>query len=107
MLQRIKKVEYLEEYKLKLYFTNGVVKVVNFEEWVRNGKGYLAPLKKVEYFKKVRVDDSQYTICWPNGADFCPDVLYEMGEEIAAKTKKIPNSQVNRPKRRMTAKGKA
>jgi len=43
---------------------------------------YLKPLKKIDYFKKVRVDDCQYTICWPNGADFCPDVLYEVGKEI-------------------------
>jgi hypothetical protein len=56
---------------------------------------FVQKLCKAE-FKKVRVDDSQYTICWPNGADFCPDVLYESGEEVelnANKQKKAINKQ--------------
>jgi uncharacterized protein DUF2442 len=30
-----------------------------------------------EVFRSVRVDDELGTIVWPNGADICPDVLYE------------------------------
>lgn len=82
MLLRIKKVKYLENYKLKLFFSDNKVKVFDFEAWIQDGKGYLAPLKNIAFFKTVRIDDCQYTICWPNGADFCPDVLYEMGEEV-------------------------
>lgn len=107
MLQRIKRVEYLDGYKLRIHFLNGEVKIVDFEEWIRNGKGYLLPLKKIEYFKKVRVDDCQYTICWPNGADFCPDVLYEVGEEVKnIKHKKTPSVQDYKPKTKAAAKEK-
>lgn len=112
MLQRIKRVEYLEGYKLKLFFRNNKIKIVDFEKWIRKGKGYLLPLKNIEYFKKVRIDDCQYTICWPNGADFCPDVLYELGKEIKStkrssiKNKKNSPSQASRPQTRMAAKSK-
>ena len=82
MLNTIKRVDYVEGFKLKLYFSNGTIKVVDLEDWVKEGKGYFAPLRKMNYFKKVTIDESGYTICWPNGLDLCPDVLYEMGREI-------------------------
>jgi hypothetical protein len=107
MLKRITKVEYLEDYKLKLFFRDNTIKIVDFEEWVKNGKGYLLPLNNIKYFKKVRVDDCQYTICWPNGADFCPDVLYEMGEEVkSTKNKKSSPSQASKQQTRVAAKTK-
>ena len=37
------------------------------------------PLKNIEYFKKVKVDEEIETICWENGADFSPEYLYEIG----------------------------
>lgn len=79
---RVKKVQYLCPYKLKINFSNGKTKVVDLENWIMEGKGYLKALKNVDFFKKVHLDDCTYTICWPNGAEFCPDVLHEIGEEI-------------------------
>ena len=38
--------------------------------------GVFAPLEDVEFFKKVTVDPEIGTLVWPNGVDFCPDVLY-------------------------------
>lgn len=78
---RVKKVEYLKDYKLKIVFNNGKTKIVDFESWVFEENVYLKPLRNIEYFKKVCMDDSNYSICWPNGADFCPDVLFEAGKE--------------------------
>jgi len=40
------------------------------------------PLKDLELFKQVRVNEETSTIEWPNGADFAPEFLYEIGEEI-------------------------
>jgi hypothetical protein len=31
------------------------------------------PLQDDGYFRQLRLEDD--TVCWPNGADFCPDVL--------------------------------
>ncbi|MDE3046315.1 MAG: DUF2442 domain-containing protein [Verrucomicrobiota bacterium] len=80
---RIKKATYLSGYKIKLLFSDGKIKVVDFENWIFGKKNvYLEPLKEIEFFKKFELDEPKYTICWPNGADFCPDVLYKIGQEI-------------------------
>jgi hypothetical protein len=39
-------------------------------------------MKDIELFKKVDLDESNYSICWPNGADVSPDALYEIGIAI-------------------------
>lgn len=78
MLHTIKKVEYLEEYKLKLTFNDKSVKIVDLGNMIKNAKNMFIPLQDPSYFKKVKCDG--ITICWPNGVDLCPDVLYEMGK---------------------------
>jgi hypothetical protein len=40
--------------------------------------GVFRPLQDVEFFKQVRVDSEAGTLVWPNGVDFCPDVLYSL-----------------------------
>lgn len=77
---RVKKVEYLDGYKIKLLFNDNKTKIVDLENelW---GQMY-EPLKNIEYFKKVSVDQDLITIVWPNGVDFSPNFLYEIGEDI-------------------------
>lgn len=88
---RIKKVEYIDGYKLRVFFSDKKVKVVDLEEKINHSKGIFLPLKKLDYFKKVFVDDCELSICWPNGADICPDVLYEMGVEVELKRNRLKN----------------
>lgn len=87
---RVKKVEYVNEYKLKLLFSDKKEKIVDIEPIINKSKGLFHPLRDIEYFKKVSLDDKEYplSICWPNGADICPDVLYEIGKEVKAKEPK-------------------
>ena len=33
-------------------------------------------MEKLEFFRQVTVDRESGTVFWPNGVDFCPDVLY-------------------------------
>ena len=77
---RIRQAEYLEGHKLKLLFNDNKTKIVDLEKelW---GPLY-EPLKDIEYFKKVSVDDDFITIQWPNGADFSPNFLYRIGTEV-------------------------
>ncbi len=35
------------------------------------------PLRDLDSFRQVRVEPDIGTTTWPNGADLCPDVLYE------------------------------
>lgn len=83
---RIKKVEYFNDYKLKILFSDEKIKIVNIEPIIKTSKRLFQPLKDLDYFKKVSLDDPQYpfSICWPNGEDLCPDVLYDMGVDLVA-----------------------
>ncbi|MES2274131.1 MAG: DUF2442 domain-containing protein [Chlamydiota bacterium] len=91
MLHTVKKLEYLEGYKLKLRFDDGTIKIVDLENMLKKAKNMLLPLVDLEYFSQVKCDGT--TIYWPNGVDLCPDVLYKMGESITGST----------PKRKRTA----
>lgn len=73
---RIRSVMPLEEFRVKLTFTDGSEREVDLAPYLHGP--VFEPLKKDrEIFRSVRVDDELGTIVWPNGADICPDVLYE------------------------------
>lgn len=74
----IKKVEYLIEYILKITFDNNEIKIVNLKNFIEGE--IFEPLKEIDYFKSVKVDEDIETICWDNGADFSPEFLYELGK---------------------------
>lgn len=82
MLHTIKKVEYLEGYKLRLTFNDRKKKVVDLKRFSKSRRGTVFyPFRDIEFFKTVTVDKSYGTIIWPNGVDLCPDTLYIEGEE--------------------------
>ncbi|MHC9538288.1 MAG: DUF2442 domain-containing protein [Vulcanimicrobiota bacterium] len=85
MLIRVRKVKYLDEYKLLIAFSDGSEKVFDMKRSLEKG-GVFTPLRDVEYFKGVYVNTESRTIEWPNGVDICPDTLYNDGVEV--KTKK-------------------
>lgn len=65
-------------------------------------------LKDLEYFKKVKGDG--HTIVWPNEVDFCPDLLYKIGENVRKKPihkrKNVNLSTSEKPRTRVAAKSK-
>jgi hypothetical protein len=73
-LPRVVAVEPLEGSRLRLTFTDGLVREVDLsgELW-----GPMAePLLDPDYFGQVRVDPELGTVVWPNGFDLDPDVLH-------------------------------
>jgi hypothetical protein len=70
---KINKIKYLEDYQIRINFTDGIVKVINFKPLLK-GEIY-APLKDLEFFRQVYLDCG--TVSWPNGADFAPEYLYK------------------------------
>lgn len=84
MLKDIVEVQPMQDYRIRLRFEDGVEGEVDIAEMVRF-EGVFAPLRDRTEFLKVRVDPELGTICWPNGADLDPDVLYAKvtGEEIS------------------------
>lgn len=64
-------------FRVRLEFTDGSQATVDLAPWVAGKGGVFGPLQDAEFFARVSVDQESGTICWPNGADFDPDVLYE------------------------------
>ncbi len=99
------KVEYFNEYKLKILFNDKKNKIVDIEPIINKSKGMFHPLRDIKYFKKVSLDDTQYplSICWPNGADICPDYLYELGKDFHEPKKPIKATPRIRRQRKISA----
>ncbi len=80
MFLHVTDVRYLEDYKLELSFNDGTIKEVDLK-----GELYgevFESLREVEYFKQVAVNEETNTIEWPNGADFAPEFLHEIGKDV-------------------------
>lgn len=71
---RVKDVTPLKGYSVRLTFTDGTNRDVDFAPYLR-GPVFEA-LRDPAKFREVSVDPELGTIVWPNGADLCPDVLY-------------------------------
>ena len=75
MLEDIAEVEALEDYKLRVKFEDGVEGVIDVKEKTQF-TGVFAPLKDMDYFRKVKVNLEVGSFEWPNGADIDPSVVY-------------------------------
>ncbi len=73
MNPRVKKVQPLENYLLKLTFDNGEVRVFDVTPYL--DKGIFTELRDKEFFNSVAV--FMGSVKWPHDQDFCPDTLYE------------------------------
>ncbi len=76
MFPRITRVRHVTDYRLELTFTDGTVSDLDFRHRILGRGGVFAPLEDIGVFSQVTVDREAGTIVWPNGVDFCPDVLY-------------------------------
>jgi hypothetical protein len=77
MLVDIVGVTVLDGHKLRIRFQDGVEGDVDLDALVR-WEGVLEPLRDAARFAELRVNPELGTICWPNGADLDPDVLYSV-----------------------------
>jgi len=72
-LVRVRAVEPLEEFKARITFDNGTVRVVDLEPYLF-GPVFEPIRKDPGVFRAMKVAGN--TIAWDNGADIDPDVLY-------------------------------
>lgn len=76
MFTEVIKAEYIDGYRIKLWFNNNVTKVVDLKSSL---KGIvLEPLKDLDFFKRFAVKYN--TVEWENGADFAPEFLLSLPE---------------------------
>lgn len=64
----------LDPYVVRVVFDDGEVRDVDIEPLLSGP--VFGPLRDVETFKRVAVDELGETIAWPTGADLDPDVIY-------------------------------
>lgn len=76
MFPRVREVRYIEDYRLELTFSDGTIAELDFRHRVVGRGGVFAPMESLDFFRQVTVDREGGTLVWPNGVDFCPDVLY-------------------------------
>ena len=72
---------YLDGYRLRVRFDNGSTKIVDLYPHLDGP--ICEPLRDIAYFKSFRVDRDIDTVVWENGADFAPEFLYEIGEDVS------------------------
>jgi hypothetical protein len=80
MFLHVIRVRHLQAYELEVEFSDGLVKKVDLSKELYGE--VFEPLKDPEFFKQVAVNEETNTIEWPNGADFAPEFLYDIGKEV-------------------------
>ena len=80
MFLRVTDIEVLDGYGSNVTFSDGVRKRVDLEPELYGE--IFEPLKDKEQFRQVAVNPETNTVEWANGADFAPEFLYEVGEEV-------------------------
>jgi len=75
MILNITKADYINDFKIKLSFNDGLEKVVDLENYIQSKKHpFFQSLKEVDEFKKFRVHK---TLIWESGADIAPEYLHD------------------------------
>ncbi len=80
MFLHVTAVSPIEAYRLRVEFSDGVVKEADLSAELYGE--VFEPLKDVAFFRQVRVNKETNTIEWPNGADFALEFLCETGKEV-------------------------
>ena len=77
-LLRITAAEYAGGHMLRLTFSTGEVRLVDFVPMMQ--KGICRKLQDIDYFKAFRLDP--FTVDWNDEIGFAPRYLYERGVEV-------------------------
>jgi hypothetical protein len=75
---RVKSVQPLDDYMLRLTFADGTVKIFDVKPFL--DRGLFAQLRDKSLFRSVHV--SIDTVEWANGADICPELMYDEGVPV-------------------------
>ena len=81
MYRKTKAVEALADYRLLVTYENGEQRVFDVGPYMDDG--VFRELREESAFKSVHVAFD--TVEWANGADICPEVLYEQSAPVARK----------------------
>jgi hypothetical protein len=80
MFLHVTNVENVKPFELQLQFSDGTVKRVDLSNELYGD--VFTPLIDPSFFTQVKLNQETGTVEWPNGADFAPEFLFEIGQEI-------------------------
>lgn len=66
----------LDGYEVRLRFADGLTADVDLSYLLDYGPVF-EPLRDIEYFRQLRIEEFGSTIEWPNEADIAPETLYD------------------------------
>lgn len=75
MLYRIVKLAVFPEYRLQIEFEDGTAGTIDLAGDLHGPM--FGPLRDKALFGKAFLDEFG-VVCWPNGADYAPDAMYEI-----------------------------
>jgi Protein of unknown function (DUF2442) len=84
MILRISEARFCGPHSLRLTFSDGTNKQVNVRPLLDGP--IFEPLRDPAYFALVTLDPICGTVVWPNGADFAPEALHELEDEIMSES---------------------
>lgn len=71
----IKEARHIEGYKIELHFEDGKKGVVDLQSYIKKG-GLFSRFADIEYFKSFHINNELGALCWADGLDIAPEVLY-------------------------------
>jgi hypothetical protein len=77
-IPRVMEAKHVGGYRIHLRFSDGTAGDVDLSKELYGD--VFEPLKDPEVFKTFTVHPDFHTLCWPNGADFAPEFLYERAQ---------------------------
>jgi hypothetical protein len=80
MILKVKEFSVDDVFKLKVTFNNGETRLVDLSNDL-TGEVF-EPLRDKSFFKKAYLTEWN-VIEWPNGADFAPEYLLEIGKKVS------------------------
>lgn len=87
----ITKAKYIDGYRIEATFNNGIIKMLDFSDIIKNAKGIIRKLADLDYFKNFTLDP--FTIDWNGEIGFDPQDLYDRGQTIGYDKTVIPESE--------------
>jgi hypothetical protein len=75
MLYRIVKLAVLPRYRLHIEFEDGSAGVIDLADDLYGPM--FEPLRNEAFFAQAALDEFG-AVCWPNGADYAPDAMYDI-----------------------------
>ena len=98
-IHRVARFDIVGPYTLSVTFTDGTTQDIDFRPVLHGA--LFGPLRDLEVFNAVILDQEVGTLTWPNGADFDPATLHEwpaVCAELAARAQAWTEPTPNQPR---------